>query len=75
MSRLQTLCSPAPTEGSFRKVLLKVGEMRSLAHEAVNVKALTATATVWRVMNWLEVTVSEIGSHLNENINTQRKLL
>lgn len=30
---------------SFRKVLLKVGEMRSLAHEAVNVMALTATAT------------------------------
>ena len=31
--------------GTFRKALLKVGELRSLAHEAVNVMALTATAT------------------------------
>ena len=30
---------------SFRKVLLKVGEVRSLVCESINVMALTATAT------------------------------
>ena len=40
-----TLVYIAHRGGTFRKALLKVGELRSLAHEAVNVMALTATAT------------------------------
>ena len=38
---------------TFRKALFKVGELWSLAHEAMNVMALTATATVVEVQQVL----------------------